>query len=57
MGQATLCYLQHRPRGAGAAAALRALCGVLRDFGDHEQLRAASPTKPPVAALWRNNRS
>lgn len=40
MDNATLSYLEHLPRDAAAAAVLRALCGVLRDFGDSEQLRS-----------------
>jgi hypothetical protein len=40
MNDATLKYLEGLPRDAAAASTLRALCGVLRDFGDSEQLRS-----------------
>lgn len=40
MEDATLSYLEGLPRDAAATAVLRALCEVLRDFGDTEQLRS-----------------
>lgn len=40
MNQATLSYLSELPRDGSAAITLRALCEVLRDFGDSEQLRS-----------------
>lgn len=40
MDDAVLSYLEQLPRDAAAVGVLRALCAVLRDFGDGEQLRS-----------------
>lgn len=40
MNPGTLDYLSGLPRDRGAAETLRALCAVLRDFGDSEQLHS-----------------